>query len=118
MNIGLFYDEGIYVARNTNQAISWYKKAYKQGSGGAANNIAIHFKDIKEYRKALWWFHRATKLLDHDAYFDIGYFYEKGFGVRKNVKKALSFYKKAIEAEYITEHTVEKAKERIEKLKT
>ena len=118
LNIGYFYDEGICVPKNMKKAIYWYKKASMQNNGGATTNIAIHYRTIKEYRKALWWFHKAVKQLDHDAYFDIGCLYENGLGVKKNIKKALHYYKEAVNAEHITEDTVIKAKERIKKLRT
>ena len=108
LNIGYFFDEGIYVQRDISKALYWYKKAFHKGSGGgAANNIAITYKAKHEYRKALWWFHRATNLLNHDAFYEIAQFYEKGLGVKHNKKKALYYYRKAQNSEYVTLHTEE-----------
>lgn len=118
LNLGYFYDEGLHVEQNKSKAIYWYKKAYSQNEGSAANNIAIHYKSIKEYKKALWWFHKAVKLLDHDAYFDIAQLYENGHGVKRNISKAIWFYSKAVQAKHITEDTIEKAKRKLKILKT
>ncbi len=116
LNLGYFYDEGIYVPVDKNRAIAWYKKAYHQGDGCAATNIAIYYRTIRAYKKALWWFHQAVRLLDHDAFFDLGQLYEKGHGVKKNIPKAIWYYHQAVTADNITEDTVESAQERIETL--
>lgn len=74
----------------------WYKKAAKQGDGSAATNVALHYKEHQKYSKALWWFHKAVNLLDHDAYYEIAQLYEYGYGVQKNISSALKFYRKAV----------------------
>lgn len=109
LNIGYFYNEGIHVQKDFQKALHWYKKAYHQGEGSAANNIAIHYRRLKKYQKALWWFHKAVKMLDHDAYYEIAVMYEKGLGVKINTKKAKQYYNKAIRAYFVTENTVEKS---------
>ena len=41
VNLGYFYDEGLAVDADKDVALHWYRQAYQQGEGPAANNIAI-----------------------------------------------------------------------------
>jgi len=116
-NLGYFYDEGLYVAKDSNKALFWYKRAHSQGDGSAASNIALIYKAQKEYTKALWWFHRAVKLQDHDSYFEIAQLYEQGLGVNQSIPKAVAFYRKAAGAENVVQDTIEKSLEKLEQLR-
>ena len=40
-NLGVFYEKGIYVQKDIQKAIFWYKKAAKQGHKDAINNLNV-----------------------------------------------------------------------------
>lgn len=117
VNLGYFYDKGIYIKKNWDKALYYYKKASALGDGSAANNIAIHYRSRHEYPKALWWFHRAARLSNHDVFLNIAQLYEKGHGVKKNPKIAAQFYKKTTFSKFVTEDSKEKAQKAFMKIK-
>ncbi len=117
MNLGYFFDEGIHVKKDWATAFRWYKDAISQGDGCAAHNVAIHYRSKREYRKALWWFHRATRLDDHDAFLDIAQLYEQGRGVTANPKQAPRFYRKTISGQFVTEDSREKAQKALKQMR-
>lgn len=117
LNTGYFYDLGIHVRKDKDKAILWYKKALRYNDFAAARNIAIVHKERREWKKALWWFHRAAALGDGGALYQIAQLYQKGTGVKKNIKKAMMYYMMAMSSDHITEDTVEKIEKIIKKIR-
>jgi TPR repeat protein len=115
LNLGYFYDEGIAGEKNKKKAVYWYRKAYKAGSSSAASNIGTVYRDAKDYKRALWWFRRGLAMGDYDALLEIGKLYEKGLGIKKNPKKARSYYTEilSVAEELVTEDTREQATKRL-----
>jgi TPR repeat protein len=70
-NLGNFYSGGIGVKPNQDRALYWYRRAYRQGCGGAAANIGDVFRKEHKPKQALAWFERAVKLGFDDAKLDI-----------------------------------------------
>ena len=116
LNLGLFYDDGLYVEQDKNKALYWYRKVYKSGEASGANNIATIWRDRGQHKKALWWFHRAISLGDGDALIDVAQMYEDGVGVKKSPRNALRYYMKALEHQSITEYSLEVAEAGIERI--
>jgi len=118
LNSGYFCYYGLYVRKDKDKALYWYKKAYMFKHAAAASNIAIIYKERKDWRKMLWWFHKAVALGDGDALYEIATLYHKGIGVKRNIKKAISYYKKALDMDsyYITEDTIDKIKRIMKRL--
>jgi TPR repeat protein len=71
LDLGYFYDTGIGIRPNRSASLQWYKRAYRQGHGSAASNIATIFRDEGDARQAIAWFKRAVRLGDIDANLEI-----------------------------------------------
>jgi len=69
-NIGYFYDVGIGVKRNRDQAMYWYRKSFREGGLGAAN-IGTIYRDEMKTSLALHWFNKAVELGDIDANLEV-----------------------------------------------
>lgn len=102
-DIASFYENGYYVEKDPNKAIEYYTKAYdlKCESSFTCGNIAsiyLNDFDTPNYTKALEWYKKATeRQIDWYACTKIGEFYEKGLGVKKDLKEALKWYKKGLD---------------------
>ncbi|MEH0019386.1 MAG: tetratricopeptide repeat protein [Desulfobacter sp.] len=116
ISTGYFYDNGLHVEKNQDNALFWYHKAYKAGNASGAGNIATIWRDRKHYTKALWWFHRAVSLGDGDALIEIARMYEQGTGVKKSSKNAVRFYRKVLSHTSVVPHSRELAREAIQRL--
>jgi TPR repeat protein len=53
------------------EAIRWWKRAYRQGSWAAAFNLGMFFRDAKQWANALKWFERAIQAGDKDGLVEI-----------------------------------------------
>ena len=84
------------VKKDKKKALEWYRRAYRQGDAGAANNIATVYRDLGDTRKMLWWFRRAAAMGDLDVLLDLGKRYEKGLAVSRNPAKAKIFYRRVL----------------------
>ena len=102
-NIGYFYDCGIGVRPNRNSALSWYRKSYRHGNAGAANNIGVIYRDKKNWTRALAWFRRSVALGDIEANLEIAKVHFNHFG---NAERALPYLKHVLKAKAKVEVTV------------
>src|SRR3954471_2007023 len=75
LNLGYFYDVGLGTRKNKAQALRWYRRAYQQGSGAAASNIANVYRDKGRVALALAWYKRAVSLKDDDAAIEVAKHY-------------------------------------------
>jgi len=48
-----------------------------------------------DYKKAITWFEKALSHENSIAYYQLGLYFAKGFGVKRDVEKALSYFEKA-----------------------
>ena len=53
-------DTGTAVKRNRQQAVYWYKRAYRHGNAAGASNIGTILRDEGKTGQALLWFQRAV----------------------------------------------------------
>lgn len=75
VNIGYMYDVGEGVERNIDLAFYWYKKAWRQDKSRAAcSNIALLYKELKDYKKAIYWWEKSVKNDDGDTALDYAKF--------------------------------------------
>ena len=105
--IGMMYENGDGVERDTNTAMVWYQKAAGLGSPEAMRRIGqlyesearcgLDYKE-KELRKALKWYRKAAEAGDKNALFRIGEFYEYGHIVEKDSEQAMLWYFMAADA--------------------
>jgi len=69
--VGYDYAYGITGKVNVDEALRWWKRAYKQGSWAAAFNLGMFFRDAKRWLKALEWFERAINAGDEDGLIEL-----------------------------------------------
>lgn len=95
-NVGWCYYRGQGVERNKEEAIKWLTIAIQNNYSRAYTNLGkIYHKSDKN--KSFSLFLKASNLNDESAKFFIGYYYEKGFVVPKNVAKAFECYNASAE---------------------
>jgi len=109
LNLGYFYDQGIGVRKNRAQAMKWYLRAYRRGSGAAASNIATIYRDEGRHRLEAQWYKRAVRLQDGDAAVELAKLVIKGKGIRFDRSYASRLLKRAAASRYITEDGREEA---------
>ena len=88
------YDYGEGIERAYDKAVYWYEKAAEQGDRSAQFNLAQMYEEgigvERSYKKAVYWYEKSS------SYEALGDIYSEGrVGVRKNIKKAQDYYKKA-----------------------
>ncbi|MGH8668642.1 MAG: tetratricopeptide repeat protein [Burkholderiales bacterium] len=110
LNLGYFYDVGLGTRKNKAQALRWYRRAYQQGSGAAASNIATVYRDEGRPALALAWYKRAVSLKDDDAAVEVAKHYLEGSGVRKHSGLAIAALKRAVTSRNITQAGREEAR--------
>ena len=109
INLGTFYADGIGVKRNRERALYWYRLAYRRGSGAAAANIGVLFRDESKIPQALAWFQRAVKLENADANLEIAKIYLQ----KADESKAAIYLRRTSRAKpnHVTEASREEARE-------
>ncbi|MEG1609656.1 MAG: tetratricopeptide repeat protein [Bilophila sp.] len=98
--LGLMYELGHGVAKDTKKAVELFTASASQGYAAAEAKLGeLHLTDHdKDYGKARSWFEKAA---DHGyalAYSALGDLYYNGYGVAENKDTALEYYKKAATA--------------------
>ena len=93
-NIGLCYANGDGLEEDMTMAMEWYRKAAKRGNAEAQRAIEEwneynNFWDYNEEEKRL---RKVMKQGNADAQYNLGMCYEKGDGVKENIKKAMDLY--------------------------
>jgi TPR repeat protein len=71
VTVGYDYAYGCTGGVDVDEAIYWWKRAYKKGSWAAAFNLGMFFRDAKQWTKALKWFERAVEAGDEDGLTEI-----------------------------------------------
>lgn len=98
-DIGVFFEDGVCVKPDIEKAVYWYEQAVENGSDLARSNLAdVLRKGSQGYPKDL---KRAFELYSECglpyAHYRVGEFLEHGWGVRKDIDAAKSFYRQAYE---------------------
>jgi TPR repeat protein len=103
--LGFFYQNGRGVARNSAQALEWYRKAAAQGNTSAQNNLGTMYargQGVKaDHYLAVSWFRKAAAKGNAPAQNNLGFSYERGRGVRQNFNTAIEWYRKAASQGYV-----------------
>lgn len=110
---GYFYDNGIGVRRNKTKAMYWYKRAYRAGSGTAAINVGLMFRQRGEATTALRWFRRALVIGEHEAALNIAQIYAGNAKPRL----AAGYLRFVLQAKHVTESTREEASAMLNQLR-
>ena len=116
LDLGYFFDQGLYVKTDKQKAMHWYCEAYRRGDPGAANNIATLHRDAGRVGKMLWWFRRAVAMGDYDALLELAKCYENGRGVAKDLLRAKRCYRRLLSSNSVTEFSREQATRRLSRL--
>ncbi len=88
-----------HIPKDPQKAIHYYKKVADLGNLKACFNIALLYRETKDYKNALIYLQKATKLPDKDAvakvYLLLGYMHDVGQGVPRDAQKAMHYYQQA-----------------------
>ncbi|MFN5057945.1 MAG: sel1 repeat family protein [Verrucomicrobiota bacterium] len=100
-NMGINYANGLGVAKDQVQAVSWWRKAAEQGDADAQFGLGNRYYDgkgvAKDFVQAVSWWRKAAEQGHADAQFNLGNSYRTGEGVAKDFLQAVSWYRKAAE---------------------
>jgi TPR repeat protein len=66
-SVGYFLDHGLGTRQNAAKAMTWYRKAARQGDLSAYSNIAINYRDEGNAKAAKVWFSKALDKGDASA---------------------------------------------------
>ena len=86
-NLGFCYENGNGVTESYIEAIKWYDKSAKQGNTRAQSYLPNVFQKLKE----------LAEIGYSGSQCNLGYCYEYGLGVEKNIYQAVYWYKKSAE---------------------
>ena len=120
--LGLCYEEGRGVSQSYEEAIQWYLKSLKTYYSKDAENKIIQLAELgnkiaqfamgscaenglgrgghQSYEEAAKWYLKAAEQGHPKALYKLGYYYENGIVVTRNVKEAVKWYSKAAEQGY------------------
>lgn len=90
--LGICYMEGYGCDPDTTIALRWLEKAVDAGSTRACNMLGDYYEEREEYEKAVTYFQKAADCGDLTGICNLGYCYEKGYGVTLNYKRAYQLY--------------------------
>ena len=95
-DMGILYEKGIGVKMDCYKAVYWYEKAVTDGDDYARCNLADILRKgtggvEKDWKRA---FEIYKTILQPYGPYRVGYMYEHGMGVEKNMLKAIEWYEK------------------------
>ena len=95
-----FQGDKYFELKNWDQFIALYKKAYEmygENAGWAAWKIGAFFYDNEDYGKAIEWYRKSAEEGYDEGIISVGWCYQNGKGVEKNIDIAMEWYLKAYE---------------------
>ena len=97
--IGLFYLEGLGVAKDEAKGFQYLEKGAINKSPIAQNNLGNLYREGKgcalDMDKAVYWYQKAADAKNSRAAYSLGYMYLKGFGVPQDYATAVSWFEKS-----------------------
>lgn len=88
LSIANILDTNKSTKSDRDKALMWLKKAARLGSGAAAYNIGITYRDVGKYRLSVTWFQKAIDMSEHSALLELAYAEMYGLGLKRDVKNA------------------------------
>ena len=89
------------MARSSEQAHAWYRKAAEQGLAPAQYQLALTYLNgygvEQSDEKAVDWYRKAAEQGNATAQYNLGYMYRNGFGLEQSDENAAIWYRKAAE---------------------
>ena len=100
--LGLLYERGLGVTRDSAQALVWYRRAAAQGDALAEFHIGSLYERgagvSRDYSEAAAWYQRASDKGNDSAQAALAYLYDRGLGVERNFAEAEALYSRASES--------------------
>lgn len=101
-NIGLLYQSGRGVARDSSEAARWFRRAAEAGFDRAQANLAALYLNgdgvEQDHAEARAWFEKAAMQGHVVSQFNLGVIYELGLGVGRSEPRAIAWYNLAARA--------------------
>eukprot|EP00826_Nyctotherus_ovalis_P005595 TRINITY_DN11270_c0_g1_i1.p1 TRINITY_DN11270_c0_g1~~TRINITY_DN11270_c0_g1_i1.p1 ORF type:complete len:326 (-),score=98.27 TRINITY_DN11270_c0_g1_i1:93-1070(-) len=98
--LGYMYDKGISVEQDQTKATELYEAAAKNSNPLAMNFLGAHYFNKKQYKEAVNCFSKGALLGCTRAANNLAMCYESGFGISKDPREAIYWYKKAAEKDH------------------
>ena len=116
-NLGNFYSSGKGTRKSLEKAAYWYKRAYRNGAGYAASNLAIDRRNAGNIRSAVIWFKKAIARKDGDACIPLAKIYIARRGDQK-VAVAVTLLRQALRMsrDYLSQSGREEAESLLQEL--
>lgn len=115
--IGLAYDSGVNVEQDKDEAIAWFKKAWRTDKQSCyCSNIALTYAETGRRRQAMYWWQKAIELRDGDSALSLAKFLlkEKPVPVPNRIVDLLKVAAACEESLEITPDGKEQAEELLE----
>lgn len=101
--LGVLLGDGRGVEKNPRDALTWLRKAFRQGDSSAATNIALTYRENGLLRAAVHWLRKSALSGDDGAFVQLGVHYYWGKGARIDHTAAVRCFRKAIKGKSISE---------------
>ena len=95
--LGICYNIGLGVGKDSNEAIKWYRQAAEQGNAVAQNNMGNYYNERQNYTEAARWYRKAAEQGQIAAQSSLAELYYNGRGVAKDYAEAVKWFRKAAE---------------------
>jgi TPR repeat protein len=99
--IGVMYDYGQGVSKDSAKAVEWYEKAAKQGISIVQQQLGQKYFQgdgvARDYQKAAYWWKQAADSGLSESRYRLGYLHSRGLGVEKNDSVAADWFRGAAE---------------------
>lgn len=99
--LGTCYLNGEGVEKDTREGLKLYHKADSLGSVDAKTNLGLYYFTVKDYRAALNWFKKASKLNELYALCALGKMTDEGLGCKADPKQGFKYYLQAAQKGYV-----------------
>jgi hypothetical protein len=116
--LAYLFDTGTGGEVDKTLAMRLYRRAWRiDRNAVAGGNIAILYREQKNWRQTFRWWQRVAELGDGSSHLELGKCYLRGQGVRRDLQSALRCLAAAEGSIYITEYERELAQRLLSKLR-
>jgi hypothetical protein len=96
VTLGVLYDSGRGVSRDTNEALRLFRKAGEKGIAAGDFYVGLHYERAKDFEKSVSYYAQAAQKGDPAAMHNLAVAYDKGRGADQNRRLAAEWMLKAI----------------------
>ncbi len=104
VTLGIMYDFGHGVPKDSQEAIKWYIKAAKQGIPIVQHDVGVKYFQgqgvEQDYQQAAYWWEQSANAGLADSQYNLGLMYYRGLGIQQDYKKAAELFLAAAEQGY------------------